>query len=58
MFVLVETACKKENNTYVMILKEVARKMALLYFLKPAPQRGLFVSKWICKVGMCRHLEL
>ena len=58
-FVLVERACKKENNTYVMKLREVALKMALLYFLKQAPQRGgLFVSRRICKAGMCRILEL
>ena len=31
MFVFVERACKKENNTYVMKLTEVALKMALLY---------------------------
>lgn len=34
MFVLVERARKKENNTYVMKLREVALKMALLYFFE------------------------
>jgi len=58
MFVLVERACKKENNTYLMKPREVALKMALLYFLKPAPQTGLFVRRRNCKAGMCELLEL
>jgi hypothetical protein len=39
MFVLVERAYMKENNTYVIKMREVALDMVFFYFLKPAPPR-------------------